>query len=109
MIILDTKLFHQDSRMTLNIFKKLLYNNYYTIKENDPEVILVLRNIFSDKEIEQSINDISLDKHRNIIIDSHIRSNIILRYLEFGGEGTKAPHLLSKTKKDLERRSLNVQ
>ena len=109
MIILDTKEFYQDSRLTLNMFKKLLYNNYNTLKQNDPEIILVLTRIFSEDDIDRAIKDISLDKHRNIVIDNHIRSNVILRYLEYGGEALRAPNLLSKAKKDLERRSLNVQ
>lgn len=108
MIILDTKQFYQDSRMTYNMFKKLLYNNYYLLIKNDPEFNLSVQSLFSDKEIENAIDNISLDKHRNIVIDEHIKSGIILRYLEFGGEAFRAPHLLSRTKKDLERRKLNV-
>jgi len=83
MIILDTKQFYQDSRMTLNLFKKLLHNNYYLIIENNPEFNVVVRGLFSEDEINEAIDNIYLDKHRNIYIDSHIRSNLILRYLEF--------------------------
>lgn len=108
MIILDTKQFHQSSKITLEEFKKLVYNNYYTLKENDSDLILVIEKLFSDKEIRKAINDLSLDKNRNIVIDNHIRSNIILRYLEFGGEGLRAPHLLSNSKKSIERRILDV-
>lgn len=108
MIILDTKQFHQSSKITLEEFKRLVYNNYYTLKENDSDLILVIEKLFSDEEIRKAINDLSLDKHRNIVIDNHIRSNIILRYLEFGGEGLRAPHLLSNSKKSIERRILNV-
>lgn len=108
MIILDTKQFHQSSKITLEEFKRLVYNNYYTLKENDSDLILVIEKLFSDKEIRKAINDLSLDKNRNIVIDNHIRSNIILRYLEFGGEGLRAPHLLSNSKKSIERRILDV-
>lgn len=108
MIILDTKQFHQSSKITLEEFKKLVYNNYYTLKENDSGLILVIEKLFSDEEIRKAINDLSLDKNRNIVIDNHIRSNIILRYLEFGGEGLRAPHLLSNSKKNIERRILDV-
>ncbi len=108
MIILDTKQFHQSSKITLEEFKRLVYNNYYTLKENDSGLILVIEKLFSDEEIRKAINDLSLDKNRNIVIDNHIRSNIILRYLEFGGEGLRAPHLLSNSKKSIERRILDV-
>lgn len=108
MIILDTKQFHQSSKITLEEFKRLVYNNYYTLKENDSDLILVIEKLFSDEEIRKAINDLSLDKNRNIVIDNHIRSNIILRYLEFGGEGLRAPHLLSNSKKSIERRILDV-
>lgn len=109
MIILDTKEFYQDSRMVFNLYKKLLYNNYCAMSNDESESILKIQNIFSDEEIKDAIKSISLDKHRNIVIDEHIRAGLILRYLEFGGEGLNAPHLLSKTKKNLERRKLNVQ
>lgn len=108
MIILDTKQFHQSSKITLEEFKRLVYNNYYTLKENDSDLTLVIEKLFSDKEIRKAINDLSLDKNRNVVIDNHIRSNIILRYLEFGGEGLRAPHLLSNSKKSIERRILDV-
>ncbi len=107
MIILDTKEFYQDSRMTLNLFKKLLYNNYYKLKENDSELNLIISGIFSDEDIIDAIKDISLDRHRNIYVDSHIRSDLIIRYLEYGGEGLRAPHLVSNTVKQLKRRKLN--
>lgn len=109
MIILDTKEFYQDSRMTLSLFKKLLYNNYYRMIENDSELNLNIQRIFSEEDIDKALKSISLDKHRYIIIDEHIRAGLILRYLEFGGEGLRAPHLLSRTKKQMERRKLNVQ
>lgn len=83
MIILDTKQFYQDPRMTLNLFRKLLYNNYYILKENNSEVNLIITRMFSEEDIDKAFKAIYLDKHRNIYIDSHIRGDLILRYLEY--------------------------
>lgn len=109
MIILNTKQFYQSSRITLEQFKKLVYINYKTIVENDPEVNLVIKNMHSDKDIDKAINSLTLDKDDNIITLNQTNSDVLLRYLEYGGESIKAPHILSKAKKSLERRSLNVQ
>ena len=110
MIILSTKNSFLNPKYILEEFKRLLYITYITNKENSSESILMLSRIFSDKDIRQAINSIFLDKHRNIISDSQSKNDTILRYLEFGGEGVPAPHIISKVKGQIERRnSLNVQ
>lgn len=69
----------------------------------------MISRIFSDKDIKQAINHIFLDEHRNIVSDGNSKNDMILRYLEFGGEGVPAPHIISKIKSQIERRnSLNV-
>lgn len=109
MIILSTKNNFLNPKYILEEFKRLLYITYITNKEKSSESILMISRIFSDKDIKQAINHISLDKHRNIVTDGQSKNDMILRYLEFGGEGVPAPHIISKVKSQIERRnSLNV-
>lgn len=109
MIILSTKNNFLNPKYILEEFKRLLYITYITYKEKSSESILMISRIFSDKDIKQAINHIFLDEHRNIVSDGNSRNDMILRYLEFGGEGVPAPHLISKIKSQIERRnSLNV-
>ena len=110
MILLDTKSIPFGSEFTLNQFKTILYVNYLTLKKNGSEGILVISRMFSDTQVKEAIDSIYLDRFRNIISDGHSNHDKILRYLEFGGEGVEALHLLSDSrKKILERRKANVQ
>lgn len=108
MIILDTSPFYQSPRLTLEEFKRLVYNNYCIIMENDSELNLMIHNLFEDKDVKEAINSMSIDKDRNIISENNTKNDLILRYLEYGGESLRAPHILHKSKMQLERRSLNV-
>lgn len=105
MIILDTKNLALSPEYILRQLKQIIYVIYLSLKENHSESVLMISELFSDKEIKDAINSIYLDKHRNIVSDSQSRYDKILRYLEYGGEAVKSPHLISKAISNIERRS----
>ena len=53
---------------------------------------------YSESDIRDAFKSIYVDKDYYLSIPEHSNSDVLLRFLEFGGEGIKPTHLLSKAK-----------
>lgn len=84
-------------QLTIN----LLNYNIRKLEKDNSLGLKQLKNIYSISDIINTFNTISIDSNGNILIPENNSSNHILRYLEYGGEGVRATHLLSSVKRDL--------
>lgn len=65
------------------------------ISNNDLSVAQLL-SLYDLKDVMNALDTIKTDSNNNIYVDDQSNESIILRYLEYGGEGVKSPHLFSE-------------
>lgn len=95
MKLLDCRLINSHPDVIRNIFVSALLRNYMNADLNDNKPIKDLKKMFSDLDIKNSIKSIFYDGR--FISTPEDNNGLILRYLEYGGEGIKASNLISNT------------
>lgn len=100
MIILENKNSNIDMTTLKHIYMIFLVRDFNIRKESQSAGITQLLKLFSDSEVREALNDIYINGNKLCIPETG-ESSYILRYLEFGGDGVSALHLLSNNVKKL--------
>ena len=103
MILVNTKKFLTGFRSLKELYKNLVYIEIENQKQNNDIALNQFFKIYSEDELRQAIESIHYDARGFLVSPEHTKENIILRYLEFGGESANPTHVLSRASDALDK------
>ena len=103
MILLKTNQFIQGAHSIRETFIQLCNKELIKLRKNNSLALMQISNKYDLDEIKEAFNNIQVDIYGNLIVPEHTNTSVILRYLEYGGEGVRASHLLTNVTNEINR------
>lgn len=100
MVILTNRYNHIDMVTMKKFFINILNKEYQKEKYGESIQSLQINQMFTDDEVYDAIHSIYIKGDR-LEIPERGKNSDIMRYLEFGGEGVRPMHLISRSLKQL--------
>lgn len=90
-------------RSVKEIYKHLVLMEIEKLKASNDLSLKQFFNLYTEEDLRKALDSIQYDGKGFMLVQEHTKNNLILRYLEFGGESVKPTHILSKAKLALDK------
>jgi hypothetical protein len=101
MKILNSSDFCLDRYRLKSILSQSIYYNLLLLLKDKSLGLTQMLDRYSLYEIKNALRDIKIDDKGIIYIPERTKSDYIIRYLEFGGDGVRPTHLISSVTNNL--------
>lgn len=97
MILLNCNKFIQGAYSIREIFIQLCDSRLTRFQKDNNLGLQQILDYYSLSDIKRAFRNISVNEYGYLYVPNKTSSELILRYLEYGGENVRATHLLSQT------------